>query len=38
MTGFDPIEARVREFIRGMIEGELEAALSRPRRPLRKAV
>jgi putative transposase len=32
---FDPIEAglrhRVREFIQGMIEGELEAALSRPR-------
>jgi putative transposase len=32
---FDPIEAglrdRVREFIQGMIEGELAAALSRPR-------
>jgi putative transposase len=32
---FDPIEAglrgRVREFIQAMIEGELEAALSRPR-------
>jgi putative transposase len=32
---FDPIEVglrnRVREFIQGMIEGELEAALSRPR-------
>ena len=32
---FDPIEAglrdRVREFIRGMIEGELDMALSRPR-------
>ena len=32
---FDPIEAglrdRVREFIQGMIEAELEAALSRPR-------
>jgi putative transposase len=32
---FDPIEAglrdRVRQFIQGMIEGELEAALSRPR-------
>jgi putative transposase len=32
---FDPIEAglrdRVREFVQGMIEGELEAALSRPR-------
>ena len=32
---FDPIEAglrdRVREFIREMIEGELEEALSRPR-------
>ena len=32
---FDPIEAglrdRVRDFIQGMIEAELEAALSRPR-------
>ena len=34
---FDPIEAglreRVREFIQGMIEAELEAAPSRPRTP-----
>ena len=34
---FDPIEAglreRVREFIQGMIEAELEAALARPRTP-----
>ena len=37
---FDPIEAglrgRVREFIQAMIEGELEAALSRPRYDARR--